>query len=513
LVYMIRKLKPDVIITNHTPIDGHGNHQVVAIAAIEAFDAAADPTFAPEQLREEGVDLWQPKKLFWRAQRFTGERREPVDVVNRIGVRDTLRLQSYQEMALSALSMHKSQGMDRFALLREVNPAARTFYRLIRSSSRFANDSTSFFGGIEPLRDDSSLAAIRPLLRALLAEDGSSDFLERLQATLTDPRMRPYHDAIAALDTNASSSVISPLRRRTVGIWNQTLQRLAPVLLDMSIRPEVSDTIVVPGQRFTVRIEDVSPSKLKSRLLFGIRAPTKSGWAVEKNGDEFTLTVPRTSAVTLPLSEGLYQTYQSSPLLKVIANLTDVPSFSIGVPVAISIAPQQTLTMEPKASRLKEVGNEYHYKVHNYFNNKTAGRIEVDLPLGWSAASAEFIIDKEDGEAEGKLMVFPDRKAPDGDYRLVFHAHDATDTVVIRKFTVQVAKDLYVGIVKSYDNTVEAALQGLGAKFKLLDEKDLTSDLSKFTSVIVDIRAYLVREDLKKTNAHLLEYAKNGGNL
>ena len=132
LVYMIRKLKPDVIITNHNPIDGHGNHQVVAIAAIEAFDAAVDPTFAPEQLREEGVDLWQPKKLFWRAQRFTGERREPVDVVNRIGVRDTLRLQSYQEMALSALSMHKSQGMDRFALLREVNPAARTFYRLIR---------------------------------------------------------------------------------------------------------------------------------------------------------------------------------------------------------------------------------------------------------------------------------------------------------------------------------------------------------------------------------------------
>ncbi|HTY59956.1 MAG TPA: PIG-L family deacetylase, partial [Bacteroidota bacterium] len=53
LVYVIRKYRPDVLFTNHNTIDGHGNHQAVAITAVAAFDAAADSTFFPEQLREE----------------------------------------------------------------------------------------------------------------------------------------------------------------------------------------------------------------------------------------------------------------------------------------------------------------------------------------------------------------------------------------------------------------------------------------------------------------------------
>ena len=44
LVYMIRKLKPDVLFTNHDTTTGHGNHQAVAIAALQTFRLAADPS-------------------------------------------------------------------------------------------------------------------------------------------------------------------------------------------------------------------------------------------------------------------------------------------------------------------------------------------------------------------------------------------------------------------------------------------------------------------------------------
>ncbi|MGA9364294.1 MAG: PIG-L family deacetylase [Bacteroidota bacterium] len=514
LVYIIRKLKPDVIITNHNTIDGHGNHQVVAITATEAFDAAADPTFAPEQLREDGVDLWQPKKLFWRSWTAT---REPVDVVNAVGERDTLRHQSYQEMALSALSMHKSQGMDRFALMRMLSPSAKTYYRLIRSSSRFSNDSTNLFGGIEPLRDDPALAGVgeelHNLVPSVLPTDESEreHFLDQVHATLEDSSMMLYRHVEATMESNSCSRSVSPLRCRTVGIWDQALQRLVGSVLGLSIHPEVSDSIVVPGERFSVKIGDVSPTGWDHRMSFNIDAP--QGWFVEKNGDEFTLGVPLSATPTVPLAEGLYRTYRSSSPLKIEVTFTDISRFSIGVPVTISIAPQQTLTVEPKACRYKERGNEFQFTVHNYFNNKTAGRIGLDLPKGWTSTSADFIIDKEDGDATGKLTVYPDQNSPDGDYRIVMHAHGATDTVTVRKFGVQVAQDLTVGVIKSYDNTIESALQELGTKFKLLDEKDLQSDLQNYASVIVDIRAYLVRNDLKRNNARLLEYVKNGGNL
>jgi LmbE family N-acetylglucosaminyl deacetylase len=514
LVYIIRKLKPDVIITNHNTIDGHGNHQVVAITAIEAFDAAADPTFATEQLRENGVDLWQPKKLFWRVWTAT---REPVDVVNPIGERDSVRHQSYQEIALSALSMHKSQGMDRFALMRMLTPSAKTYYRLIRSSSRFPNDSTNLFGGIEPLRDDPGLAAVGNGLHNLVPsavaadEDEREHFLDRLRDTLEDSSMALYRQVAGAMHSNSCSKTISPLRCRTVGIWNQALQRLVVSLLGISIHLQVSDSIVVPGERFSVQVGDVLPKELNGRVSFSINAPP--GWLVEKKGDEFTLAVSRSATPTLPLAEGLYQTYRPSPPVRIEVAFRDLLGFSIGVPVSIAVAPQQTLTVEPRVRRFEERGNEFQFTVHNYFNNKTAGRIELDLPKGWTATSAEFIIDEEDGDAKGKVIVYPDGNSPDGDYRIVMHAHDATDTVTVRKFGVQVAQDITVGIIKSYDNTVESALQELATRFKLLDEKDLQGDLQRYTSVIVDIRAYLVRHDLRKNNARLLDYVKNGGNL
>src|SRR5881227_2982521 len=43
MVLKIRQLRPDVIITNHDTVTGHGHHQATGRLIIEAFDAAADP--------------------------------------------------------------------------------------------------------------------------------------------------------------------------------------------------------------------------------------------------------------------------------------------------------------------------------------------------------------------------------------------------------------------------------------------------------------------------------------
>jgi LmbE family N-acetylglucosaminyl deacetylase len=84
LVYFIRKLKPDILFTNHNTIDGHGHHQAVAITAIVAFDAAADSLFFPEQLREPGVGLWQPRKLYFRNFSRTDETSDVANAVDEV---------------------------------------------------------------------------------------------------------------------------------------------------------------------------------------------------------------------------------------------------------------------------------------------------------------------------------------------------------------------------------------------------------------------------------------------
>src|SRR5207249_3772993 len=63
MVLEIRKLRPDVIITNHSVTSNdHGHHQATARLELEAFDAAADPSKFPEQLKD-GVAYWQVQRL------------------------------------------------------------------------------------------------------------------------------------------------------------------------------------------------------------------------------------------------------------------------------------------------------------------------------------------------------------------------------------------------------------------------------------------------------------------
>ena len=58
VVYLIRKYRPDVIVTRFPPDEraGHGHHNSSAYLAHEAFKISGDPAKYPEQLKlREGV--------------------------------------------------------------------------------------------------------------------------------------------------------------------------------------------------------------------------------------------------------------------------------------------------------------------------------------------------------------------------------------------------------------------------------------------------------------------------
>ncbi|MGA7159622.1 MAG: PIG-L family deacetylase [Bacteroidota bacterium] len=148
LVYIIRKLKPDVLFTNHDSVSGHGNHQAVGIAALQAFSLAADSTYHPEQLKEPGVGLFQPKKLFMRIF-FQRDSLLKPDVVNAVAA-DTLALgKTAVQLATEALAQHRTQGMDKIiASGRFGRFFDSTRYVLVRSSGKFANARNDFLGGL-----------------------------------------------------------------------------------------------------------------------------------------------------------------------------------------------------------------------------------------------------------------------------------------------------------------------------------------------------------------------------
>ncbi len=110
-VWVIRKFKPDVIITRFptTGEGGHGHHTASAIIAGEAFDAAADSTKFPEQLKY--VTVWQAKRLLWNTFNFGGTNTQREDQLKlECGDYNPILGKSYGEIAATSRSMHKSQG-------------------------------------------------------------------------------------------------------------------------------------------------------------------------------------------------------------------------------------------------------------------------------------------------------------------------------------------------------------------------------------------------------------------
>ncbi|MHA8075528.1 PIG-L family deacetylase [Aquirufa sp. TARAVU-A1A] len=112
LVYVIRKLRPDIIFTRFPPDSraGHGHHSASAALAIEAYSAAADPKRFPEQLKGD-IKPWKATRLLWNTFRFAGTSTVSEDQFKvQIGNFLPIIGQSTGELAALSRSQHKSQG-------------------------------------------------------------------------------------------------------------------------------------------------------------------------------------------------------------------------------------------------------------------------------------------------------------------------------------------------------------------------------------------------------------------
>ena len=79
---------------------------------------------------------------------------------------------------------------------------------------------------------------------------------------------------------------------------------------------------------------------------------------------------------------------------------------------------------------------------------------------------------------------------------------------------VKVEPGLKVGYIMGVGDKVPQALEQIGIKVQMLGSEDLASgDLSSFNTIVIGIRAYAVRTDLKAYNRRLLDYVRHGGNL
>ena len=117
MVWVIRKFRPDVIITRFPPHKGagHGHHSASAVLAEKAFEMAADPAVFPDQLKH--VTAWRTKRLYLNTGRWWNKNIEekyktaPDSVIRvDVGTFNPITGKWDNQIAMESRSQHKSQG-------------------------------------------------------------------------------------------------------------------------------------------------------------------------------------------------------------------------------------------------------------------------------------------------------------------------------------------------------------------------------------------------------------------
>ncbi len=204
----------------------------------------------------------------------------------------------------------------------------------------------------------------------------------------------------------------------------------------------------------------------------------------------------------------------------------------------LALAPAVSIAIAPRAGivPLGSKAFEVNAVVRSNVKGPARGTVRLNLPAGWTSkpASADFTT-ADDGQEQAMVFQVTPANLAEKPYQIQAVAeyngrkytegYEVTGYSGLRPYflykpstyslagvDVKVAPGLKVAYVMGTGDDVPASLEHLGVKATLLGPSEVaTGDLSRFDIILLGVRAYAAREDVKVHNARLLEYVKNGG--
>ena len=497
VVTVMRAFRPHIVITTFsgTPRDGHGQHQVSAIIARQAYDMAADTVRFP--VKNFGA-VWIPQK-FYRLARFSPQDRT---IAINVGEFDPYLGVSYQEIAADSRSQHKSQGQG------TLRRKGVVWDYLTREDSRIpappAKEEKSIFAGFDTTR--------------ILVQDGR----------LTPPeRASPI-----ALEAVADRPVVAlgDSAKVTMTIYNRGR---TPIRISYPKFGDVVDSATV--------MPDSSFAWTEWRLGKEITQPW---WLAQpRSGDLFT---PRITGVSEDERERqnwahLWTGPVGAPVVEVAAPIVshyvdqvrgDVQRPMIVAP-GISITLDQAMTMARAKGPFDQL---LKVTLRSAFRDTASVTVKLLLPRGLTTDSGTRALSITPGAT--RVVIFKVRGSllwgthqiavtamakgqwfstgyvpieyphinPQRIYRPSTLAINAADVVLPAK--------LNVAYVPGVGDNVAPVLEQLGVPLTIVQPDDIPqTDLTRFSAIVVGPRAYQASQILQDNNGYLLAYVRNGGRL
>ena len=549
VVWVIRKFKPDVIITRFptTGEGGHGHHTASAILAGEAFDAAADPNKFPEQLKY--VSVWQAKRLLWNTFNFGGNNTTRDDQFKiDCGVYNPTLGKSYGEIAAESRSRHKSQGFgvpaqrgksfEYFTTIKGEKPVSDLLDGV--DSSRFKSEKAkAYFSFVKNLIAEFDFSNPKTSINRL--EIISKTFFET-QPFITKDKQELTENLIAQcaglfMEATAVNQLnvigdsikvkLSFNNRSGANITNASAETFGKLVSFNNTSANENQEILA-----TVKLDEkltaTQPYFLERQMNIGAYVAEQEDIGKPENPNyyaDFKIIIDGTSynyrkpikyKYTDPVKGELYEPIQ------------------LVSPVFINVSPNLVIFSNNKKDQKKQVdftiqsNNKLNEKVKFYTNNNKERKLVSDTIMlmeksAKSNISAIFNSDdfknNETASVGGELVAASMNEHHYTSLKKISYDHipdvfyNYQDKIKVLKIDLKTV-GTNAGYIAGSGDKVPQALEQMGYKVTMLTEKDITSfNLKQFDVVITGVRAYNVHEWLSNVYPLLMQYVKDGGVL
>ncbi|PYL93873.1 MAG: LmbE family protein [Verrucomicrobia bacterium] len=547
VVWVIRKFRPDVIVTRFSPEDNltHGHHTASAILVQEAFKAAADPKRFPEQLA--WVKPWQATRLVWNTSPFFFQNRnQPFDPAGlsilEAGGFAPLLGKAFTEIAAASLSMHKSQGVgspprrgerkEYFKLLAGPPMTNGLFDGVDTTWKRVPdidNQVQQLIANFSPVNPAASVPKLLELRKALTAVDNDWAVSKRAEVDgLIASCAALYMESSTALaavspgqllpikfDAINRSSVAIKLVSVHAPVSGETLRIDAPLARDQFLTKDLGPTLpanMVYSQPYWLRkTPTVGLFTVDDQQLIGL-AENPPAFPIEATldiaGQEIRYLIDTFFRGVDPIAGEVHELLAVAP--PVFANL---PSGAFVFPDEKARPIAVEITSSTAAVQ---------------------GSARLDAPAGWQVTPKSVPIDlKEPNEKMfAEFSVTPPGRAGDGTLRAVVSTggkefsfsreqiayphigvHILMPAAEARVVRAEIRKTgQQIGYLPGAGDDIPQCLQQIGYSVKVLEPADvMPENLARFDAVVLGIRAYNTQNRIADLQRKLLDYVEAGG--
>ncbi len=532
-VWIIRKFRPDVIITRFPEDEraGHGHHAASAIIAREAFVAAADPKKFPEQLKK-GVTVWQAKRILWNTYNFGGNNTTAPDQLKiDVGVYNPLLGRNYGEIAAISRTNHKSQG---FGSALQRGEAFEYFSHTAGEAAR-----TSLFDGI-------NLTLSSKEVINLLTKIQQQYQLSQPAASLPDLLKLKK---LAAKEQEFNHQLLDEIIADCAGLWAEAVVPEASYAVGDSINVTVNAIyrgltplkvkVLVNGKSLNLQ------ENRMSSIRYGIKANQSDitqPYYLKKEHPIGYYVIDKQEEIGYPENP-------SSLTVKAVFSLND-EQFELSLPILykstdpikgelyqpLVVAPQVTATLSDQAYLFVNQQPKNIEVSLKSFTKNIEGELVPILPSGWKAHPekinfkfsakgdaqiAVFQITPGAGSTTGKLhlQVKTNGQMENKGLRTIRYDHipninlfpEATAKLEVADLKIAGKRIAYID---GAGDLVANALQQVGYQVVHLNPSQvLLNDLSTYDAIVTGVRFFNISEDAKNIYFKLMEYVKNGGVL